>query len=311
MPPLNLVFMGTPRFAVAALDALQQAGHTILAVYCQPPRPAKRGQKVQKTPVHQKAEALGIPVRTPETLHDRAEHAFLSRLKIDAVVVVAYGLIVPPPILALPRLGCLNIHASLLPRWRGAAPIQRALLAGDAETGVTIMLMDTTLDTGSILEAERIPISPQATTPRLHDVLAEHGAQLIVKTLEGLDRGAIVPQPQPTDRVTYASKLKRTEGQIDWTQAATALDLRVRALNPWPGTFFLLNGQPIKLLRSQVVAGKSALPGTLLDTAFTVACGSDALRLLTLQRPGKEPTTGEDLLRGLRLPMGFRLPANP
>jgi len=304
--PLRIAFMGTPDFAVTAFQALHQAGHEIVAVYCQPPKPAGRGQQVQKTPVHLAAEALGIPVHTPKTLRDPVEQAHFTALNLDVAVVAAYGLILPQAILSAPRHGCLNIHGSLLPRWRGAAPIQRAMLAGDTETGITIMQMDAGLDTGAMLLKDNAPIAAQTTAQSLHDTLAEMGGRLIVQALDDLAAGKLHPIAQPETGATYASKLTREDGKIDWAKPAYEIERQIRALHPWPGCFFAINGETIKLLAATIVDlyGEA---GTLLDDQFTVACGEQALRLISVQRPGKTPTDGASLLRGLRLPLGSRL----
>ena len=304
--PLRIAFMGTPDFAVTALHALHQAGHDIVAVYCQPPKPAGRGQQMHKTPVHLAAEALGIPVHTPKTLRDPVEQENFAALALDVAVVAAYGLILPQAILSAPKHGCLNIHGSLLPRWRGAAPLQRAMLAGDAETGITIMQMDAGLDTGAMLLKDSIPLTPQTTAQSLHDALAQMGGRLIVQALDDLSAGKLKPTPQPESGTTYASKLTREDGKIDWTKHAQEIERQIRALHPWPGCVFLLNGEAIKLLSATVVDA-SGEAGTLLDDQFTVACGAQALRLTAVQRAGKTPTDGASLLRGLRLPIGSRL----
>jgi len=295
--------MGSPDFAVPALQALHAAGHAIAAVYCQPPRPAGRGQRETPCPVQRAAEALGLAVRSPARLRqDPAAQAAFAALGLDAAIVAAYGLILPPALLAAPRLGCLNIPASLLPRWRGAAPIHAALLAGDAETGVTIMQMEAGLDTGPMLRHAAIPIGPATTLPELHDALASLGARLIVETL-----AAIPPAvPQPADGVTYAGKLGKADGAIDWTRPAALIERQVRALNPWPGTFFTCRGEAIRLHAALPVAG-AGTPGEVLDNAPIIACGVGALRLLRLQRPGRGPLGAEDFLRGFPLPPGSRL----
>ena len=304
--PLRIAFMGTPDFAVAALRALYEAGHTIVAVYCQPPKPAGRGQQVQKTPVHVAAEALGIEVRTPKSLRDAAEQEKFAALKLDVAVVAAYGLILPQAILSAPAHGCLNIHGSLLPRWRGAAPIQRAMLAGDNETGITIMQMDAGLDTGTMLLKGSVAITEETTAQGLHDALAEMGGRLIVKALEDLAAGKLTPVAQPDEGATYAKKLSREEGKIDWAMPAREIARQMRALNPWPGCFFTLSGETVKLLAARVV-DRAGEAGVLLDEDFTVGCGEQALRLESVQRPGKKATDGASLLRGLRLPVGTRL----
>jgi methionyl-tRNA formyltransferase len=298
--------MGTPDFAVASLRALHAAGHTIVAAYAQPPKPAGRGQQLQKTPVHRAAESLGMAVQTPKTLRDPAEQEKFAALKLDVAVIAAYGLILPQPILSAPKNGCINIHGSLLPRWRGAAPIQRAILAGDSETGITIMQMDAGLDTGAMLLKESTPITPTTTAQSLHNALSEIGGRLIVRALADLADGNLHPTPQPEIGVTYASKLTREDGKIDWAKAAAESERQIRALTPWPGCSFTLNGETIKVLAATIHA-LSGPSGTLLDDQFTVACGDQALRLTSLQRPGKTATDGASLLRGLRLPVGSRL----
>jgi len=291
---MRLAFMGSPDFSVPALKALFQAGHEIAAVYAQPPRPAGRGHAVRPCPVHAAAAEMGLPVRTPARLRkDTAEHEAFAALDLDAAVVVAYGLILPKPMLDAPRHGCLNIHASLLPRWRGAAPIPAALMAGDAETGITIMRMDEGLDTGPMLLRETVPITAETTASSLHDALAEMGARLILRAL------AENPpeQPQPADGTTYAAKLTRDDGKLDFTQDAAALDRRIRALNPWPGTFCDLNGTVLKILAAAPAPGSGA-PGTVLDNALTIACGTDALRPTRVQAPGRAAMDSGAFLRG-------------
>ncbi|MGE0745945.1 MAG: methionyl-tRNA formyltransferase [Rhodospirillales bacterium] len=305
MARLRLAFMGTPDFAVPALAALVDAGHDVAAAYSQPPRPAGRGMKPAPSPVHRFAEDRGIPVRTPATLKDPAEQAAFAALGLDAAVVAAYGLILPPPVLAAPRLGCLNIHASLLPRWRGAAPIQRAILAGDAETGVTIMQMDAGLDTGPMLLAEAAPIAPDTTGASLHDALAALGARMIVVALDRLAAGALPATPQPAAGATYARKLDRAEARIDWSQPATAVERQVRAFDPWPGTWFEHAGERIRVLAAALADGRAgAAPGTVLDDRLAVACGDGAVRILRLQRQGKAALVAEAFLRGFALPAG-------
>ncbi|MGE0723760.1 MAG: methionyl-tRNA formyltransferase [Alphaproteobacteria bacterium] len=304
---LKLVFMGSPAFAVPILDALRAAGHAILAVYSQPPKPAGRGHRVQPCPVHAHAEALGLPVRTPGRLRDPAAQAEFAALGADAAVVAAYGLILPRAVLEAPRLGCLNVHASLLPRWRGAAPIQRAILAGDGETGITIMQMDEGLDTGGILLAEPTPIGPSTTAAELHDRLAAIGARLIVAALEGVAASSLRPRAQPADGVSYAAKIERSEGAIDWRRSAAEIDRQVRALNPWPGTSFEVAGERLRLLAGAPTPGSGA-PGTVLDEALAIACGEGAYRPARLQRPGRSPAETAAVKRGFPIPPGTVLP---
>ncbi len=307
MPSLKLAFMGTPDFSIPILDALVAAGHTIAVVYTQQPRRAGRGQALQKTPVHERAEQLNIPVRTPGTLKDKDEQARFAALGLDAAVVAAYGLILPPEILSAPRLGCLNVHASLLPRWRGAAPIQRAIMAGDSATGITIMQMDEGLDTGGILLSQSIPIHDVDTAGSLHDRLAGVGAPLMVQALNALAAGTIAATPQPHTGVSTAAKITKAEARLDWTRPATELECRIRGLSPFPGAWFGVSmggrSHRIKVLRAEL-AGASGTPGTVLSEDLTVACGEGALRLLTLQRAGGRPMGAQDFLRGFALPLG-------
>ena len=307
MARLKLAFMGTPDFARAALTALTEAGHEIVAVYSQPPRPSGRGQKPRPSPVHAFAESKGFTVYTPLSLREPAEQAAFAALKLDAAVVAAYGLILPPAVLQAPRLGCLNIHASLLPRWRGAAPIQRAILAGDRETGITIMQMDKGLDTGAMLLSERTPIGLDDTAGSLHDRLAAMGSKLIVTALDRLASGSLQPQPQPSDGVTYAAKLVRDEERLDWRKSAQALDRQIRALSPRPAAWCEMAGERIKILAAETLEA-SGPPGRMLDERLTIACGSGALRLLIVQRAGKSPMPAADFLRGFHLVMGTVLP---
>ena len=302
---LRLAFMGTPDFAVPALRALHEAGHEIVAVYTQPPKPAGRGQLVQKSPVQLYAEQQGLAVYTPRSLRTAGVLDDFIRHGLDAAVVAAYGLILPAAILDAPRLGCLNIHASLLPRWRGAAPIHRALLAGDAETGVAIMQMDAGLDTGAVFREARIAIGPAMTAGMLHDRLAALGAELLLPVLADYAAGSIKAVAQPGEGVTYAAKLQKAEGAIDWGQDAALLERLVRGLQPWPGCFFSYQGETIKLMAAEMAAGSGA-PGVLLDAQGAVACGKGALRLLKAQRAGKGPVSGGDLVNGLRLAAGAR-----
>ena len=309
MTALRLAFMGSPEFALPSLRALEAAGHEIAAVYAQPPRPAGRGHKERPCPVQAYAERRGWALRTPKTLKDGSEQQAFAALGLDAAVVVAYGLILPAAVLAAPRLGCVNLHASLLPRWRGAAPIQRAILAGDAQTGVTIMAVDEGLDTGPILLREAVPIAATATAAELHDRLAEVGARLMVAALDGLAAGRLEARPQPEDGVTYAAKLKRGEGRLDWRRPAAELERAVRAFTPWPGAFFEAGGERVKVLAAEVGAGApGAEPGTVIDARLTVACEKDTLRLIRVQRAGKAAMDAETLLRGFPVAAGTRLP---
>jgi methionyl-tRNA formyltransferase len=308
MTALDLIFMGSPDFSIPALSALLDAGHRVKCVYAQPPRPANRGHKETPCPVHAFALEKGLPVRTPKSLKDAAEQQAFAELKADAAVVVAYGLILPKPVLDAPRLGCLNIHASLLPRWRGAAPIQRAIQAGDHETGVTIMQMDEGLDTGGMLLDGRLPITGETTAGELHDDLSALGAKLIVLALDGLDAGTLTETPQPEDGVTYAAKLDRGEGRLDWTKSAEELARTVRAFTPWPGTWFEVGKERIKVLAAEAIeAASDAAPGTVLDDKATVKCGAGALRPTRLQRPGKGAMDADAFLRGFDLPKGTLL----
>ncbi len=298
---MRLAFMGSPAFAVPALRALHAAGHTIAAVYAQPPRRSGRGQALTPCPVHAVGLELGLDVRTPERLRrDDAAQADFAALDLDAAIVVAYGQILPQSMLDAPRRGCLNIHASLLPRWRGAAPIQAAVLAGDTQTGITIMQMDAGLDTGAMLSQAAVPIGPHTTAAELHDTLAALGGPMV---LDVLDRDPMaVTQP---DGATYAAKLSREDGRMEWSLSATALDRQVRALTPWPGTFTTLGDETIKVLRVTPEPATGA-PGTVLDDRLLVACGDGALRLVRVQRPGRPAMDADALLRGAPIPPGSR-----
>ena len=302
----RLAFMGTPEFAVPILATLLDAGYDMRAVYTQPPRPAGRGKRHRKSPVHDFAEARGIEVRTPERLRDEAEQRAFAALELDAAVVVAYGLILPRAILEAPRQGCINVHASLLPRWRGAAPIQRAIMAGDTETGISIMMMDEGLDTGPVLLTERVAITGETTGASLHDGLAEIGARLIVPALADVLDGRLVAEPQDDQGITYASKLTRDVGRLDWTRPATELERLVRALDPWPGAWCLAGGERLKVLGVERVDLGTLTndPGTVLDPALTVACGDGALRLKRIQKPGRGAMAADAYLRGNTVPPG-------
>jgi methionyl-tRNA formyltransferase len=300
---MRLAFMGSPEFAVPALRALHAAGHEIVAVYCQPARPAGRGQAVRRCAVHVAADSLGLAVLTPPRLRTVPDTwAAFTAMRLDAAVVAAYGLILPKPMLEAPRHGCLNIHASLLPRWRGAAPIHAALLAGDAETGVTIMRMDEGLDTGAMLLREAVRLTPTMTSALLHDILAEIGARLILTALATSPD----PVPQPAEGVTYAPKLTRADGRINWTEDAAAIERRVRAFDPWPGTFTTLNGTVLKVLGAERTDG-SGPPGTALDATLRIACGSGALRPTRVQLAGRAALDTEAFLRGHPIPPGARV----
>ncbi|MCW5736163.1 MAG: methionyl-tRNA formyltransferase [Enhydrobacter sp.] len=303
---MKIAFLGTSEFAVPALQALIDAGHDVVAVYSRAPKPAGRGQQERKSPVHRLADTLGLPVRTPKTLKTDEEAAAFKALDLDAAVVVSYGHILTKPFLDAPVLGCINIHGSLLPRWRGAAPIHRAILAGDTETGVTTMRMDEGLDTGPMLMAERTPISSGDTAESVHDRLAALGARLIVSTLDALMRRSIDPTPQPAQGVTYAHKLGKEEGVLDWRRPAAELERKVRAFQPWPGTSFSINGEQIKVLDAGLALA-SGPPGTVSvakDGFPVVACGVGGLRLLKLQRSGKAAQAADAFLRGFALPAG-------
>ncbi len=307
MIPLRVIFMGTPDFAVPPLSELVALGHDVLAVYSQPPRPAGRGMAARKSPVQHFAEEAGIPVFTPKSLRSAEVQNEFYAHDADVAVVAAYGLILPKPILEAPRYGCLNIHASLLPRWRGAAPIQRAIMAGDAETGVLIMQMDEGLDTGPVCMGERLPIGPDMTAGELHDELSLKGAKLIARALDRLGQGRLQCRPQPSQGVTYAAKITKDEERIDWSLPAVEVHDKIRALSPHPGAWFeaLLAGrrERIKVLRSIVVQGRGE-PGRLLDSQLTVACGQHAVRFTRVQRSGKKPMLGAEFLRGFPLAQG-------
>ena len=305
MRRLRLAFLGTPDFAVPVLAALIEAGHEIACVYAQPPRPAGRGQKERPSAVQAVAEERGLAVRTPRSLKGEPEQEAFAALGLDAAVTAAYGLILPKRVLDAPRLGCLNVHASLLPRWRGAAPIQRAVMAGDRETGITIMRVDEGLDTGPILIAEAVPITCETTAASLHDTLSRLGADLAVRALADLDAGCLTPIPQPEEGATYAAKLERDEGRIDWAAPALHIERVLRALNPWPGVWFDHEGHRIKVLAAEIArTGTGTTPGTVLDDRLTVACGEGALRLTRVQREGKKAADAAAFLRGYPLPAG-------
>lgn len=301
---MRIVFMGTPDFSVPALDALIEAGHEIAAVYCQPPRPAGRGKKDRPSPVQQRAEALGLLVRHPVSLKGEQAQAEFEALNSDVAVVVAYGLLLPQAILDAPRFGCLNIHASLLPRWRGAAPIHRAIMAGDTETGVCIMQMEAGLDTGPVLLRREIGIGAEDTTAVLHDRLSALGAAAIVEALDDLDTLKAVPQP--ADGVSYAAKIDKAEARIDWSRPAVEVDRLIRGLSPFPGAWFEVDGTRIKVLGSRLGSGSGA-PGEVLDADLTVACGAGAVQLTRLQRAGKAAQDADVFQSGARIAPGTML----
>lgn len=302
---MRLIFMGTPDFAVPALHALMAAGHEIVAVYTQPPRPAGRGKAVRRSPVHEAAEAAGIEVRTPARVRtDEAEHEAFAALNADAAVVAAYGLILPKAMLNAPRLGCLNIHASLLPRWRGASPIQSSIVAGDSQSGVSIMQMDEGLDTGAVLLEAATPISASDTASTLHDRLAEIGGRLIVRALQKQP----VAVPQPEEGVTYAHMLKREDGRIDWSRSCEDIDRQIRGLTPWPGAFTMLNEVVLKIGAATPRPEQSGPDaGMAIDDALTIACGKGALRIDRIQKPGRSMMNASDFVRGQAVPKGTRL----
>ena len=293
---MRVIFMGTPDFSVPALRAVA-AAHEVVAVYSQPPRQAGRGQKLRPSPVHAAGDELGLEVRVPLRLRDEGVQADFTALHADVAVVVAYGLILPQAMLDAPRFGCLNIHASLLPRWRGAAPIHRAVIAGDAETGVAIMQMEAGLDTGPVLAEARTPIGAEETTADLHDRLSGMGAGLIAEVLAGLPMPA---RPQPDDGVTCAAKIDKSEARIDWSRSAVEVDRQIRGLSPFPGAWCDIVGERVKLLRSRLAEGQGR-PGQVLP-GFRVACGTGAVEILEAQRAGKKPMSAVELLHGWALP---------
>jgi methionyl-tRNA formyltransferase len=307
---LRLAFMGTPDFAARSLAEVAAAGHEIVRVYSQPPRRRGRGQSEQKTPVHQLADILGIPVETPKSFKAPEVIADFKALNLDVALVVAYGQILTQEALDAPRLGCLNLHGSLLPRWRGAAPIQRAIMAGDEMTGVQVMQMEAGLDTGPILLSETLAISDTDTASTLHDRMADIGALMWPRALGALERESLIAQPQSEDGATYAKKITPEEARIDWTRSATDLSCHIRGLSPFPGAWFELDNDKgpvrIKVLMATPEAG-SAEPGTTLDDGLLVACGSGALRITRLQRQGKGPMDAAHYLRGTPLPVGTRI----
>jgi methionyl-tRNA formyltransferase len=309
---MRIAFMGTPEFAVPTLNALLAAGHQVAAVYTQPPRPAGRGMRARESPVARVGLAAGLPVFTPTSLKAVAAQSAFAAHRLEAAVVVAYGAILPKAILELPRHGCFNLHASALPRWRGAAPIQRAIMAGDAETAAVIMRMDEGLDTGPVCREARVMIAPDMTAGELHDVLAVRGAQLMLETLADLAAGRLLERPQAMDGVTYAAKLDKSETRIDFGRPAQEVHNHIRGLSPSPGAWLQAQacgqGERLKVLRARLADGTGS-PGTVIDLTggIVVACGAGAIRLLELQRPGKRPLPAEDFLRGVSVAPGSRL----
>ncbi len=302
----RIAFMGTPDFAVPLLAELIAQGHDIAAVYSQPPRPKGRGLQEEPSPVAKLALRHGLVVRTPVSLRKEEAQAEFAALALDVAVVAAYGLILPKPILDAPQLGCLNLQGSLLPRWRGAAPIQRAVMAGDAETGVMVMRMEEGLDTGPVLMTEKLAIG-RRTAGELTNELARLGASLMARALVALEQGEAVEVPQPEEGVTYAKKILKDEARIDWTKSAHEVDCHIRGLSPWPGAWTEANGERLKILYAEPVNAISTTPGEVLDDQLTIACGSGAVRLVRLQRPGKAAMNAVDLLRGWSLARGSRL----
>jgi methionyl-tRNA formyltransferase len=302
---LRLAFMGTPDFAVPTLAELIAQGHDMAAVYSQPPRPKGRGMALEPGPVHKFAQSAKLMVRTPLSLKGADEQAAFAALNLDAAIVVAYGLLLPKAILEAPRLGCFNLHASLLPRWRGAAPIQRAVMAGDAETGVMVMQMEEGLDTGPVLMAERVRIG-RKTSGDLASELSRLGADLMVRALGALERGAVTPQTQAGDGVAYAKKISKDEARIDWTRSAHDIDCHIRGLSPFPGAWTEANGERLKILYAEP-AGGNGRPGVTLDDALTVACGDGAVKLLKVQRAGGKAMEADALLKGFAVPAGSQL----
>ncbi len=303
---MRIAFMGTPDFAATALVALLAAGHEVACVYTQPPRPAHRGKQLSPSPVQKVAQAHSLMVRSPLKLRDADAQADFAALNLDVAVVAAYGLILPQPILDAPRFGCLNIHASLLPRWRGAAPIHRAIMAGDTQTGICIMQMEAGLDTGPVLLREALDIRADDTTPTLHDRLAAMGARMCADALSRLE--TLEPAAQSSDTITYAHKIDKAEARLDFSRSAVELERCIRALAPFPGAYIELGGERIKILRSVIGADYGSPPGTIADADFHIQCGNrQSLQPLLLQRAGKQPVSIADFLRGFDLPIGERL----
>jgi methionyl-tRNA formyltransferase len=309
MTSLRVAFAGTPDFAVPPLHALARSEHTLVGVLTQPDRPKGRGQRTAASPVKQAAEAYGLKVSQPPTLKTEEGRADLASWNPDVLVVVAYGLILPQAVLSIPRLACINIHASLLPRWRGAAPIHRSILAGDSETGITIMLMDAGLDTGPMLLQKRVAIASNETSLTLHDRLASLGAEAFIEALQGWTAGELNPVTQPVNGVTYASKIEKAEAWIDWQRDAVEIERQVRAFNPWPIAETRMDGEQLRIYGAQAVEGEGASPGTIVNTdggVIAVQCGKGRLAITELQRPGKKPVSARDLANSINL-IGKRL----
>ena len=303
---LRVVFMGTPDFSVPTLQRIVEAGHEVVAVYTRAPKPAGRGMALQPTPVEREARRFGLPVLTPATLKTPEAQAAFAAHQADAAVVVAYGLILPKPVLDAPRLGCFNLHASALPRWRGAAPINRAIMAGDAETAVMVMKMAEGLDTGPVAMAERLAIAADMTAGELHDALARLGADLMARALAAIERDTLVLTPQASDGVTYAAKIDKAETRIDWRRPWKEVHDHARGLSPFPGAWCEIGGARVKVLRT-TKGGGSGAPGTVLDDKLTIACGDGAIRILSLQPAGKRTMTTEEYLHGARVAPGTLL----
>jgi methionyl-tRNA formyltransferase len=296
-------FMGTPDFALKILQALLEASYSVVAVYTQPPRPVGRGYKVIPSPVQKFAEEHNLPVFCPETLKTEEAQKEWQALNLDVAIVAAYGLLLPKKVLEAPKRGALNVHASLLPRWRGAAPIQRAILEGDADTGVTIMKMDIGLDTGDVISMKKMALTPEMTTPLLFEKLATLGAEALLEVLPAYLEGKVKPIPQPTEGVSYAKKLEKAEGFLNWNLPASILDQQIRALNPWPGTWFDVGEDRIKVLEAEIIPGTfSEAPGTIIDERLTIVCQEGALRPLKVQKVGKAPLSTDEFLRGFQFP---------
>jgi methionyl-tRNA formyltransferase len=307
---MRILFAGTPEFAARSLQAILDARHSVVGILTQPDRPAGRGLKLQPSPVKRVAQAAGLTVLQPESLRSASAEELIKGFSADVMVVVAYGLVLPAPILALPRLGCINIHASLLPRWRGAAPIQRAIQAGDSQTGISIMQMDAGLDTGPVLLERTCPILPEDTSQSLHDRLAELGAASIVEALDGLEKGILAAKPQPGIGVTYASKITKDEATLDWNKDAVQLERDIRAYNPAPVARCILRGERIRVWMAQALSSNGSIPGTVLsleEGGIIVACGSGLLRLTRLQRAGGKPMSASEFLQGFPIRQGERM----